>query len=67
MELTVYGPNIPWLYQFCAGRLQRSFLTEKEKKQKQKQQPQHAMNCFDQSATIAETVSNALEPAVCLL
>lgn len=32
VELTVYGPNIPWLYQFCAGRLQRSFLNEKEKK-----------------------------------
>ena len=31
VELTVYGPNIPWLYQFYAGRLQRFFLKEKEK------------------------------------
>ena len=37
------------------------------KKEKKKNQPQHAMNYFDQSATIAETVSNALETTVCLL
>lgn len=42
-------------------------LSLMKKKKKKKQQPQHAMNCFDQSATIAETVSNALETAVCLL
>lgn len=34
---------------------------------KKKKQPQHAMNYFEPSATIAETVSNALETAVCLL
>ena len=37
------------------------------RKKKKKKQPQHAMNYFNQSATIAETVSNALEPAGCLL
>lgn len=43
------------------------FSLRKKKKEKKKKQPQHAMNYFDQSATIAETVSNALETTVCLL
>ena len=67
VELAVHGPNIPWLYRFCAGKWQRFFLKEKEKRKKKEKQPQHAMNYFDQSATIAETVSNALETTVCLL
>lgn len=34
VELAVHGPNIPWLYRFCAGKWQQFFLKEKGKKKK---------------------------------